>query len=42
MPFGALETELPTTANMRAAELPRLADEYQEAHPARGSVPIPA
>ncbi len=42
MPFGALETELPTTANMRAAELPRLADEYQEAHSARGSVSIPA
>ena len=29
-------------AYMRAADLPRLADEYQEAHPARGSVPIPA
>ena len=29
-------------AYMRAADLPRLADEYQEAYPARGSVPIPA
>ena len=29
-------------AYIRAADLPRLADEYQEAHPARGSVPIPA
>ena len=42
MPFGALETELPTTANMRAADLPRLADEYQEAHPARGSALVTA
>ena len=27
---------------IRAADLPRLADDYQEAHPARSSVPIPA
>ena len=27
---------------MRAADLPRLADQYQEAHPPRGSLPIPA
>ena len=30
------------SAYMRATDLPRLADEYQEAYPARGSVPIPA
>lgn len=27
---------------MRAVDLPRLADVYQEAHPARSSIPIPA
>ena len=29
-------------AYMRAADLPRVADQYQEAHPAGGSLPIPA
>ena len=27
---------------IRASDLPRLADEYQEAHPARRSTPVPA
>ena len=26
---------------MRATDLPRLADQYQEARPARGSTPVP-